>query len=143
MRRISRGDACSRSSPSNIAVPETVAPATSPVRLCVATLLPDPDSPTMPRVWPASTVNDTPRTARTTPSGVLNETWRSFTSRRATWFSFPGSDCRTQSFEALGSAALLRLVQPDVRRVEVLDGGDVHGVVHLARVVVRLLRVGD
>ena len=32
--------------------------------------LPQPDSPTMPSVSPASMWNDTPSTARTTPSGV-------------------------------------------------------------------------
>ena len=35
------------------------------------TLLPQPDSPTMPSVWLRSTVNETPSTARTIPSSVL------------------------------------------------------------------------
>ena len=34
------------------------------------TLLPDPDSPTMPSVWPFSTSKLTPSTALTTPSSV-------------------------------------------------------------------------
>jgi len=45
--------------------------------------LPQPDSPTMPRVSPRATSNDTPSTARTTPSRVLNCVWRSRTSRMA------------------------------------------------------------
>ena len=36
------------------------------------TLLPEPDSPTMPSVSPAATVKLTPSTARTTPSSVKN-----------------------------------------------------------------------
>ena len=38
-----------------------------------STVLPEPDSPTMPSAWPRSSVNDTPSTARTLPRGVLNE----------------------------------------------------------------------
>ena len=48
----------------------------------VATLFPEPDSPTMPSVRPRSTANEMPRTACTTPSAVLNETARSCTSSR-------------------------------------------------------------
>ena len=35
------------------------------------TLLPQPDSPTIPSVWLRSTVNETPSTAWTMPSSVL------------------------------------------------------------------------
>src|SRR6476659_1455687 len=45
------------------------------------TLLPEPDSPTMPSTLPARMVNETPSTARTIPSSVRNETCRSRTSR--------------------------------------------------------------
>ena len=41
---------------------------------CAVTDFPDPDSPRMATVWPASTVNETPLTARATPSRVLNST---------------------------------------------------------------------
>ena len=51
--------------------PETPAPRVRPMMVWVATLLPDPDSPTMPSVWPGSTLNETPRTAWTMPSSVL------------------------------------------------------------------------
>ena len=40
------------------------------------TVLPDPDSPTMPSVWPRFRVNDTPSTERTTPCLV----WKCVTS---------------------------------------------------------------
>ena len=46
----------------------------------VSTVLPEPDSPTTPRVWPRSRVNDTPSTARTSPRPVRNEVCRSSTS---------------------------------------------------------------
>ena len=48
----------------------------------VATLLPHPDSPTIPRVSPRSTPNDTPSTACTTPSSVWKLTLRSLISSR-------------------------------------------------------------
>ncbi len=47
----------------------------------LVTLLPEPDSPTMPSVRPCSTLNETPSTARTTPSSVENWTRRSLTCR--------------------------------------------------------------
>jgi len=48
------------------------------------TLLPEPDSPTIPSVWPFSIENDTPSTAPTTPSSVWKDVRRSFTSSSAT-----------------------------------------------------------
>ena len=45
-----------------------------------STVLPEPDSPTMPMVWPRSTVNETPSTARTVPRSVRNQVARSCTS---------------------------------------------------------------
>src|SRR5262245_10194278 len=47
------------------------------------TLLPEPDSPTMPSVLPFSTLKLTPSTAFTTPSSVRKCVRRSLTSRRA------------------------------------------------------------
>src|SRR4051795_818423 len=44
------------------------------------TLLPDPDSPTMPSTSPGEMSNETPSTARTSPSSVRKETRRSRTS---------------------------------------------------------------
>src|SRR5476651_257744 len=65
-------DCVSRSSPSNITRPATIfaggGARRSNVRL--ETVLPLPDSPTMPSVWPDATWKSTPSTARTTPSRV-------------------------------------------------------------------------
>ena len=72
----------SRSVPSNMAWPDTWPPGARPSRVWVSTVLPLPDSPTMPSVRPVSTLNDTPRTAFTTPSAVLKLTRRSDTSSR-------------------------------------------------------------
>ena len=43
----------------------------------IVTLLPEPDSPTMPTTSPFATEKLTPSTARTRPSSVRNETLRS------------------------------------------------------------------
>src|ERR671913_1379645 len=51
------------------------------------TLLPLPDSPTIPKVSPASSENETPSTALTTPSWVLKYVLRLFTSSIATGYS--------------------------------------------------------
>jgi hypothetical protein len=51
------------------------------------TLLPLPDSPTIPIVSPASSENETPSTALTTPSWVLKCVLRLFTSSIATGYS--------------------------------------------------------
>ena len=45
-----------------------------------STVLPEPDSPTMPSVLPWSSVNETPWTACSWPRLVAKETWRSSTS---------------------------------------------------------------
>src|SRR5699024_11800027 len=47
---------------------------------CARTLLPLPDSPTIPNVFPGLISNDTPSTAFTTPDEVSNRTCKSFTS---------------------------------------------------------------
>ena len=63
-----------RSWPSNRIRPLAILPGYSirPMTLRAVTLLPQPDSPTSPRVWPWATANETPSTAWTTPSAVLN-----------------------------------------------------------------------
>ena len=48
-----------------------------PITVSIETLLPDPDSPTTPSIWPGSTESETPSTAFTTPSSVANRTRRS------------------------------------------------------------------
>ena len=44
-----------------------------------STVLPEPDSPTMPKVLPRSTDSETPSTARTVPRVVRKAVWRSST----------------------------------------------------------------
>jgi hypothetical protein len=51
----------------------------SPRIVRLATLLPEPDSPTMPRVSPLPSSKETPSTALTIPSSVLKWTLRSST----------------------------------------------------------------
>ncbi len=55
----------------------------------MVTLLPEPDSPTMPSTSPGSSVNETPSTALTTPSSVRNETLRFLTSSRWSAIAMP------------------------------------------------------
>src|SRR5205823_11327351 len=79
-RRSSLFDIFRRSLPSNVASPLRIRPGGCGISPRIAswlTLLPDPDSPTMPRVSPGNTSNDTPSTAWTTPSSVANSTTRS------------------------------------------------------------------
>ena len=74
-----------RSLPWKIASPVTWAdvPLSRPMRAWLVTDFPEPDSPTMPRVWPRSSVKSMPFTAATTPSSVGNFTERFRTSRKA------------------------------------------------------------
>ena len=53
--------------------------ATSPISASIATLLPDPDSPTIATISPAATSNETPSTAVTVPPPVRNRVVRSRT----------------------------------------------------------------
>src|SRR5580765_8364549 len=75
----------SRSLPFQRACPEVIvfARALRPMIVRQVTLLPEPDSPTMPSVLPFSTWKLTPSTALTTPSSVRKCVRRSLTSRRA------------------------------------------------------------
>ena len=66
-----------------------------------STVLPEPDSPTMPSVRPASRVNDTPSTERTMPRGVRKWVVRSRTSSNGPWKSARP----TGSSNASGAAA--------------------------------------
>src|SRR4051794_11236137 len=54
----------------------------SPMTVRLETLLPEPDSPTMPSAWPRVTSYETPSTAFTIPSSVSKWTVRSRTLRR-------------------------------------------------------------
>ena len=58
------------------------APGSRPSTDRASMVLPEPDSPTTPRVWPAARDSDTPRTASTRPPSVGMVTARSVTSSR-------------------------------------------------------------
>ena len=89
MARSSPGFAVSRSLPFQSASPLEIVFrfALSPMIVRQVTLLPLPDSPTIPSVWPFSTEKVTPSTALTTPSWVWKDVRRSLTSSRATGVS--------------------------------------------------------
>src|SRR5918911_1097110 len=68
----------------------------SPITVRLDTLLPEPDSPTMPSAWPRSTVYETPSTAFTRPSSVSKWTFRSRTTSSGSGISDPRVDDRVQ-----------------------------------------------
>ena len=77
--RSSSSSISSRFSPRKEALPLITAfsARVSPRMVMFATLLPHPDSPTMPSVRPGWTSKEAPSTAFTTPSSVSNRTRRS------------------------------------------------------------------
>src|ERR1035437_489208 len=80
--RMSTSGSFVRSTSSNRTWPPSMRPAGCGSRRMIArlvTLLPQPDSPTRPRVSPSSRSNETPFTAWTVPSWVRNRTVRSRT----------------------------------------------------------------
>jgi hypothetical protein len=80
-------DSFARSKPSKRTDPLTIFAGGCGSKLMIesaVTDLPQPDSPTMPSVFPGSTVKLTPSTARTIPSRVKKCVWRLSTSRSAT-----------------------------------------------------------
>ncbi len=83
MVRISSFGSFSRSTPWKSTSPDISAyfESVRPMTVSELTLLPEPDSPTMPSVSPGCTLYDTPSTAFTMPSSVLKWTRRSLTSR--------------------------------------------------------------
>src|SRR5919201_5571165 len=80
-----------RSTPSNSTSPPSMRPGgcgTSRMMESAVTLLPQPDSPTMPSVRPRARLKSTPSTARTSPLSPANEVRSARTSSR---FSVPGN----------------------------------------------------
>ena len=75
-------ESLSRSWPSNMTSPASIPPGGATRRMIDrdVTLLPQPDSPTRPRISPRSTEKSMPSTARTAPSRVWNEVRRPRTS---------------------------------------------------------------
>src|SRR5579875_3459056 len=95
MDRIRSSPRATRFWPSKRATPRTVALGSrmSPMMLYIDTLLPEPDSPTMPSTSPTPTDSESPSTARTMPARVRNSTWRSSTARSAS----PTADPRVEA----------------------------------------------
>jgi hypothetical protein len=84
--RISAAESRRRSTPSKRISPSRMRPgglATSPMMESAVTLLPQPDSPTMPSVRPASSEKLTPSTALNVPASVRNAVRRPRTSSSA------------------------------------------------------------
>src|SRR5215218_7957978 len=128
----SRRGKARRSRPSNHTSPETTALGSRPTIAWVSTLLPEPDSPAMPKSSPASTENETSCKAWTVPSSVGMLTLRCRTSRTG---KRSDPSCRRRWARApraspnVGNRSLA--LQPDIRpialhaeriRLEVLDG---------------------
>src|SRR5262245_22007047 len=81
--RISSSLRPTRSRPLNRILPPAIRPggSTRPRTEKPVTDLPEPDSPTRPRMRPLSTVNETPSTALSVPARVSNQVRRSSTAR--------------------------------------------------------------
>src|SRR5258707_656210 len=117
-----------RSRPRKYAWPETLALGSrmSCMSDIIETLLPEPDSPTMPSTSPWSTVKDRPSTAVTVPRRVRKRTVRSRTSRNGSGTAHPGVDGGVDDVDhRVGEHDEERRVQhagDDHREVEVLQG---------------------
>src|SRR2546421_4993863 len=72
MARIASVSSLTRSFPSKMMRPAAISPgcSTSRMMLSAVTLLPHPDSPTRPMIWPGRMANETPSTARASPLRV-------------------------------------------------------------------------
>ena len=81
--RTDAGGISVRSSPSRSIDPEDTRPpwGSRPISDRAVMVLPEPDSPTTPRVSPALTTRSTPDSARTTPERISMSVWRSLISR--------------------------------------------------------------
>src|SRR5436305_7609152 len=81
--RRSRSDRLNRSRPSNDSLSAVTRPGngTRPIRASIPTLLPEPDSPTIPSTSPLSSARLTPSTARNSPLREGNDTERFLISR--------------------------------------------------------------
>src|SRR6185437_8253401 len=88
----------------------------------IVTLLPEPDSPTMPRVSPSETLKETPSTARTTPSSVLKLTLRSLTSNSGSLMTLPPRGQRPSIWPPSGRPH--SRIEPGVRDIDDRIGED-------------------
>src|SRR5262249_18032056 len=74
-------------------------PRTTRTPATIETVLPDPDSPTIPTTSSTSTVSESPSTARRIPASVRNETERSRTSRSGSGNSHPRVEPRVEQVD--------------------------------------------
>ncbi len=90
--RISSSSIVRKSRSPSMSEPSTTLPGGSGMSRMsdrAATVLPEPDSPTMPSVSPRSSVKLTPLTALTTPAWVKKKVERSLTVRRRSAIAIP------------------------------------------------------
>src|SRR6266568_1943728 len=117
-----------RSRPRKYACPVTDALGSlmSRMSVIIETLLPEPDSPTIPSTSPSSTVKDRPSTAVTVPRRVRKRTVRSRTSRNGSGTAHPRVNGGVDDVDhRVGEHDEERRVQHaahDHREVEVLQG---------------------
>src|SRR5271157_4772564 len=95
LARISSADIFNKSRPENNISPLTILPLAEMSRIIerASIVLPQPDSPTIPRVSPELIFNETPSTALILPRAVSNAVIKSFISRSSGIFSIFGHDC--------------------------------------------------
>ena len=111
--RISSSVSVSRLRPSNITSPLTMRPGGVGMSRMIDRLvtdLPDPDSPTMPRVSPRSRSNDTPSTALTTRSSSSKYVRRFLTERSIERTVSPFS-----TFSHLGVESIAQAIPEEVQ----------------------------
>src|SRR5262245_16923249 len=99
--RISPGERANRSRPRSRTWPCTMAFGSriSRITAIIETVLPEPDSPTIPTTSSTSTVSESPSTARRSPASVRNETWRSRTSSRGSGNAHPRVEPRVEQVD--------------------------------------------
>src|SRR5947208_6867918 len=118
MFRISSWGSFSRSWPSKMTSPSMMACflLMRPMVVSMDTLLPEPDSPTIPRVSPGEMENETPSTALTRPSSVGKCTFRFLTSNSGSATSAPprrGTAAHSKRMEGRSKAGS-RVADPGV-----------------------------
>src|SRR3954451_6834623 len=101
----------------------------SRITVSIATVLPEPDSPTMPSTSPSAIENDTPSTARTSPLSVLKDTLRSRTSSSGSGMTDARVEQRVDEVDGR--------VDDDDEEGGVDDRGHDHGQVELLERLVR------
>src|SRR6478609_7826202 len=124
--RTSRSPSPTSSRPRKRTLPVTIADFGSKPRMAIdVTLLPEPDSPTMPSVSSGSSVKLTSSTARTSPSSVGKRTERLRTCKSASAsMSSPGIGCSVTGMVVMsvGRLRVERISQPIAEEVDTQHG---------------------